>query len=101
MGASRIHAFQTCIVLITLPFMVQSLAFAELSPPGSRPAADEMLLFQEIPSVYSASRFEQKISEAPASITVVTRQEIRAYGHRTLVQCGERFDSPFTGAGGY
>ncbi len=84
MSASRIHAFQTCIVLITLLFMIQSLVFAELSPPGDGTAADEMLLFQEIPSVYSASRFEQKVTEAPASVTVVTRQEIRAYGHRTL-----------------
>lgn len=35
-------------------------------------------------SVYSASKFEQKASEAPASVSVITAEDIRAYGHRTL-----------------
>ncbi len=35
-------------------------------------------------SVFSASRFEQKATEAPSSISVVTSDEIRKYGHRTL-----------------
>lgn len=34
--------------------------------------------------VYSASKFEQKISEAPSVATVITAEEIRAYGWRTL-----------------
>jgi iron complex outermembrane receptor protein len=42
------------------------------------------LLFQEIPSVYAASKYEQKITQAPASISIVTADEIRKYGHRTL-----------------
>ena len=35
-------------------------------------------------SVYSASKFNQKASDAPASVSVITAEEIRAYGHRTL-----------------
>jgi outer membrane receptor protein involved in Fe transport len=34
--------------------------------------------------VYSASKFAQKISEAPSAVTVVTAAEIKAYGWRTL-----------------
>jgi len=36
--------------------------------------------------VSGASRYEQKTSEAPASVTVVTAEEIAAYGHRTLAE---------------
>lgn len=35
-------------------------------------------------SVYSASKFAQKTTEAPASVTVITADDIRAYGYRTL-----------------
>jgi iron complex outermembrane receptor protein len=43
----------------------------DLSPTG----ADESILFQDIPSVYSASKFEQKTSEAPSSVSIVTAVE--------------------------
>ena len=35
-------------------------------------------------SVYSASKYEQKETEAPSSVSVVTADEIRKYGYRTL-----------------
>jgi len=34
--------------------------------------------------VYSASKFTQKTMEAPSAVTVVTAEDIRNYGHRTL-----------------
>ena len=34
--------------------------------------------------VSTASKFPQEVKEAPASITVITADEIRRYGHRTL-----------------
>jgi outer membrane receptor protein involved in Fe transport len=41
----------------------------------------EQLLTME---VYSASKFMQKANEAPATVTVITAADIRAYGWRTL-----------------
>lgn len=36
--------------------------------------------------VYSAAKREQKTSEAPSSVTVVTSQDVRAHGWRTLTE---------------
>ena len=35
--------------------------------------------------VYSASKFNQKASDAPASVSIITAEEIRGFGHRTLI----------------
>lgn len=49
-----------------------------------RTPEEETILFQEIPSVYGASKYEQKITEAPSSVSIVTAEEIARYGYRTL-----------------
>jgi outer membrane receptor protein involved in Fe transport len=38
----------------------------------------------QVESVYGASKFLQKASDAPASVTVVTAEQIQKYGFRTL-----------------
>ena len=48
--------------------------------------SDESILFQEIPSVYGVSKFEQKITEAPSYVTLITSDEIQKYGYRTLAE---------------
>ncbi len=35
-------------------------------------------------TVYGASKFPQKMSEAPSSVTIITSDEIKKYGYRTL-----------------
>jgi iron complex outermembrane receptor protein len=44
----------------------------------------EQLMNLEVPTVYGASRLEQKTTEAPSSVSVVTSDEIKKYGYRTL-----------------
>jgi outer membrane receptor protein involved in Fe transport len=34
--------------------------------------------------VFTASKFEQRMSEAPSAVTVITAQDIKTYGYRTL-----------------
>ncbi len=43
-------------------------------------------LFQDIPSVYSASKYEQKVTKAPASVSIVTADEIKKWGYRSFGQ---------------
>ena len=40
----------------------------------------ELLLFQEIPTVFTVSKKEQTISESPSAVSIITDEDIRAYG---------------------
>ena len=44
----------------------------------------EDLMEIEVDSVYGASKYLQKVTQAPASISIVTAEEIQKYGYRTL-----------------
>ncbi|MBA6391575.1 TonB-dependent receptor [Colwellia sp. BRX10-3] len=46
---------------------------------------DESLLFADIESVFTASKYSQKVTEAPARISIVTAKEIQQYGYRSMV----------------
>jgi iron complex outermembrane receptor protein len=52
--------------------------FAELSL--------EELMQVQVPTITSASKFAQKATDAPASITVITKDEIQRFGYRTLAE---------------
>lgn len=57
--------------------------------PTSQPAqlsGEEAMLLGETPIVYSAAKYEQKINEAPASVTIISADQIRKYGYRTFAQ---------------
>ncbi len=56
------------------------------SDPFGTPEGEEAIVFQEIPSVYGVSKFEQKITEAPSFVTLITAEEIRKFGYRSLAE---------------
>ncbi|MDH5370307.1 MAG: TonB-dependent receptor plug domain-containing protein, partial [Gammaproteobacteria bacterium] len=64
-------------LILSLCILMTSISHAQF---------DESLLFADIPSVFTASKYEQKVTDAPARISVVTADEIRRYGYRTLVE---------------
>lgn len=77
------------------PFYVSSLllaaTFATPSPGESDPIEGrEFLLFEEIPSVYTASKTDQAVERATAVVTVVTEEDIRRSGARTLYEVLKR-----------
>jgi outer membrane receptor for ferrienterochelin and colicins len=38
----------------------------------------------EVVTVYGASKFEQKLTDAPAAVSIITSSDIKRYGYRTL-----------------
>lgn len=59
-------------------------------------AVEEAMVLGETPIVYSAAKYEQKVSEAPASVTIITGDQIRKYGYRTFAQVLQSVPGLFT-----
>lgn len=59
-------------------------AQAGTDAPPRKSRATEDALIEEIPSVFGASRFDQLSTEAPASVTVITADDIAAHAWRNL-----------------
>jgi outer membrane receptor for ferrienterochelin and colicins len=78
--------FQSLIQIASLIFLPLGLACAQNDPysAGIQEIAEDKQLFQEIPSVFTASKYEQKVSEAPGSISIVTADEIKKWGYRNM-----------------
>ncbi len=77
-----------CIPLVCLLLLALSRLPCRAQDDPPLPVApglnEETILFGQIPSVFSASKYEQKSTEAPSRVTIVTANEIRMYGYRTL-----------------
>ncbi len=70
------------VILVTQGFTQASASPNDLPDFGGLDGEDP--LFQDFPSVFGASKYEQRLSEAPASVSIVTADEIRKYGHRNM-----------------
>jgi len=76
------------VALISLaPSLIASAAAAPQQPQQQRStggALSESLVFEDVPEVFSASRYLQPASEAPASVTVLSGDTLRGHGVRTV-----------------
>ena len=75
-------------LLVTIALFCSSNATAQQKLDDQKPADVVGLSLEELMNVniYTASKRWQKIVEAPASVSIVTADEIQKYGYRTLAE---------------
>jgi iron complex outermembrane receptor protein len=78
------HRHDACFIVPLLLALAAS-AFGQTPPKDLSEASLEDLMNIKVETVYGASKHLQKVTQAPASVTIVTSDEIRRYGYRTLV----------------
>ena len=66
--------------LILAMIFTGPVSSAQTPAPGPVQPADETVLFEDIPMVYSASRMEESILEAPAAMSVINSKNLRDWG---------------------
>src|SRR5580698_8485696 len=82
-------AVHRAIILVTLsllPLLSSTRALAQDRPANPSLLDDglEDLMAIKIDTVYGATGFTQKVTEAPASVTIITSEEIQKFGYKTL-----------------
>lgn len=78
-------------LLAGILFLLADAAFGQSRASRSETAdltelSIEELMTIEIADVSGASKFEQKATEAPSSVSIVTAEDIKRYGYRTLAE---------------
>ena len=79
---SHTDSLRPWALAVLLGAVLPAPAMAEVHEPANLTelSIEELLNIE----VYSASKFTQKITEAPASVSIITAADIKGYGYRTL-----------------
>lgn len=76
-----------CIRFVLLLFFIVTAAMqAAASEESASPEALEKLMNTEVTTVIGASKYQQDLTAAPASVSIVTSEDIRKGGYRTLAE---------------
>lgn len=85
-----LHKLPAALYAGVLLLLLPGAGLAETADTAPEAARDltalspEELMKIEVETVYGASKFPQRVTEAPSSVSIITSEEIRKYGHRTL-----------------
>ena len=73
-------------VIIAYALLCAKAALAQVQQPDLSQMGLEDLVKVEVDTVSGASKFLEKSTDIPASVTIVTADEIRDFGYRTLAE---------------
>jgi len=81
---SHVLGVTSLILLLVVGAAGRLLAQDNQAPANLLDLSIQDLMKVEVDSVYGASGYKQKVTEAPASVTIITADDIQRYGYRTL-----------------
>src|SRR5690242_11259260 len=84
----KVKIFASILPLFAMLLMavVTSRAQQPTPTPDLASKSIEELMDIEVATVYGASKYIQKVTEAPAAVSIVTAEDIEKYGYRSLAE---------------